>query len=45
MQSRQLELPAGHVVFQTNLASYPKGIYWLDMTTEKGAVQRKVVVQ
>ena len=27
LQSRQLELPAGHVVFQTNLASYPKGVY------------------
>lgn len=45
LQSHQLELPAGHVVFQTNLAPYPKGIYWLDLATEKGAVQRKVVVQ
>jgi ASPIC and UnbV/FG-GAP-like repeat/Ig-like domain CHU_C associated/Secretion system C-terminal sorting domain len=44
LQTRQLELPAGHAVFQTNLASYPKGIYWLDLATEKGAVQRKVVV-
>jgi len=45
LQTRQLDLPAGHAVFQTNLAQYPQGIYWLDFATEKGAVQRKVVVQ
>jgi len=44
LQTRQLELPAGHAVFQTNLAQYPQGIYWLGLATEKGAVQRKVVI-
>ncbi|HOY07517.1 MAG TPA: FG-GAP-like repeat-containing protein [Saprospiraceae bacterium] len=45
LQTRRLELPAGAATFQTDLAQYPKGIYWLDLATEKGAVQRRVVVQ
>jgi hypothetical protein len=44
LQTRHLELPAGTASFQTNLSSFPNGIYWLDLSTEKGAVQRKVVV-
>ncbi|MCC6282706.1 MAG: VCBS repeat-containing protein [Saprospiraceae bacterium] len=44
LQTRQLELPAGNAVFQTDLSQYPKGIYWLDLATEKGAVQRKVII-
>lgn len=45
LQSRSMEFPAGNAVFQTDLTNFPKGIYWLDMATEKGSVQRRVVVQ
>lgn len=45
LQTRQLELPTGNTTFQTDLSHYPKGIYWISLTTEKGAVQRKVVLQ
>lgn len=45
LQTRTLELPAGNTVFQTDLSKLPKGIYWLDLATEKGSVQRKVAVQ
>ncbi len=45
LQTRRLDLPAGEASFQTDLSTYPKGVYWLEMTTEKGAVQRRVVLQ
>lgn len=45
VQNRNMEFPAGHATFQTDLSALPKGIYWLDLATEKGSVQRKVVVQ
>ncbi|MBL7780986.1 MAG: T9SS type A sorting domain-containing protein, partial [Saprospiraceae bacterium] len=45
LQTRRLDLPAGQTSFQTDLSAYPKGVYWLEMTTEKGAVQRRIVLQ
>jgi hypothetical protein len=44
LQSRQLALPNGHAAFQADLANLPAGVYWLELATERGIVQRRVVL-
>jgi hypothetical protein len=44
LQNTQRTLPSGHAAFQADLSQLPAGIYWLELATERGTVQRKVAV-
>ncbi len=44
LQTRLLNAPAGNASFSTDLSSFSSGIYWLELASEAGVVQRKVVV-
>ncbi len=35
----------GEMNIQVDLSSLPKGIYWIELATEKGLVRRKIIVQ
>lgn len=45
LQQRQIEVNAGKTTFQTNLSTFPKGIYWIELSGDQGTVRRKIVVQ
>jgi len=44
LQMRSLQLPVGKTSFHTDFGGFAKGIYWLEMTTAQGVVQRKITV-
>ncbi len=44
LQTRLLNATAGNAFFSTDLSNFPAGIYWLELASEAGVVQRKVVV-
>jgi len=45
LQTQILNALPGQLRFQQNLASLPKGVYWLELATQQGIVRRKLVVQ
>ena len=45
LQTRTFNAPAGDAAFSTDLSNFPSGIYWLELASEGGVVQRKVVLQ
>lgn len=42
---RRIVPGAGQIAFQTDFSAWPKGVYWLELTSEKGVLQRKIVSQ
>jgi len=44
LQVQRFRAPAGPAVFNIDLGDLPKGIYWLELATDSGLMQRKVLV-
>jgi hypothetical protein len=45
LQTRTLNAPRGDAAFSTDLSAFPAGIYWLELASEGGVAQRKVVIR
>ncbi len=45
LQTRAFNAPAGNAAFSTDLSLFPAGIYWLELASEGGVAQRKVVIR
>lgn len=45
LQTRSFNAPVGNVNFSTDLSNFPAGIYWLEVASEGGTTQRKVVIR
>jgi hypothetical protein len=45
IQTREFQASAGNALFKADLSAFPQGIYWLELTHEKGSIQRKMIKQ
>jgi len=45
LHSRSFQPALGHALLQLDLGHLPVGIYWLELSTEGGTVQRKLVIR
>lgn len=45
LQTRSFHAPLGNAAFSTDLSCFPAGIYWLELTSDGGVAQRKVVIR
>lgn len=45
LQSRMFSASAGNATFSTDLSNFPAGIYWLELASEGGTMQRKVMIR
>lgn len=45
LRKQQMEWPGGRISETFDASGLPKGIYWLELRTEKGVVRRKIVLQ
>lgn len=45
LQIQQFNASAGNATFSTNLSAFPSGIYWLELASEGGVIQKKVMIR
>ena len=45
LQTRHFKAGAGNASFQTDLSQFPAGIYWIELASEGGVTQRKLMIR